>query len=58
MGETVPNQLVVTFHIRDNVEESANCGLGLFLVLTKYEKVKVNLRLAHRTSVSASRRWR
>ena len=56
MGETVPNQLVITFNIRDDIKESANCGLGFFLVLTKYKMVMCYLRLAHRTSVSAGHR--
>jgi len=32
VGKTVANQLVVTLNICDNVKETANCGLGLFLV--------------------------
>jgi hypothetical protein len=34
MGQAIPDELVVTLHVGDHVEETANCGLGLFLVLT------------------------
>jgi hypothetical protein len=54
MSKTVPNQLVVTLHICDNVKETANCGLSLFLVLTKYKNFRGYLQLAHQTNVSAS----
>ena len=36
MCETVADELVVAFHVGDNIKETANCGLSFFLVLTKY----------------------
>lgn len=58
VGKTVANQLVVTLHICNNVKETANCGLGLFLVLSKYKNLSSYLQLAHQTNVSADRHWR
>jgi hypothetical protein len=54
--QTISNELVVTFHIVDDIEEPANCRLGFFLILKKF-KLKINLRLAHRKDASAVRRW-
>ncbi len=38
--QTIPNQLVVTLHIVDDIEEPTNCCLSFFLVLIKSKTIK------------------
>lgn len=57
MSQTVPYQLIITLDIVDHIEETANCRLGLFLILSKKVcKLNKDLRLVHQTNVSGHHR--